>query len=282
MMLDSRIHAYDEAGRVAELSLLGRLDHSFRFVEPAAAWNGAARLSLRARPDALSPQVSEALPGEALEIVLRRPDGWAWLRTLHDGYLGFARAQGLVSEAPAKPLSITALRGHIYAEPSIKARVVGEVCLGARLAGGGGEAVSEGGRQWLPVEGGFVQAVCVQPLPDEDAAALALRFIDTPYIWGGRSAWGLDCSGLTQLVYGAFGRPLPRDADQQQAALTPVERGQRGDLAFFAGHVSLMLDGARMVHANAARMAVSVETLGEGEYGQRLKAGLLGLGRWPS
>ncbi|WP_164473387.1 C40 family peptidase [Deinococcus psychrotolerans] len=284
--LDSRIHAYDEVGRLAELSLLGRLDTSFRFVEPVAARCGAARLSLRARPDAHSPQVSEALPGEALEVIVRRPDGWAWLRTLHDGYLGFARVEGLAEQSPGAalqrpPLKITALRGHVYAQPSIKAQKVAEVCLGAELAGGSDEMVSEGGRQWLAVEGGFVQAVCAEPLSDTDSAALALRFVDTPYVWGGRSAWGLDCSGLSQLVYAAFGRGLPRDADQQQAALRPVDTAQRGDLAFFDGHVGVMLGGERMVHANATQMAVSVETLGEGEYGKRLKAGLLGFGRWP-
>ena len=104
--------------------------------------------------------------------------------------------------------------------------------------------------------------------------------LGAPYVWGGRSAWGLDCSGLTQLAYAAEGRPLPRDADLQEAALTPVTQPRRGDLAFFPGHVGLMLDGRRMVHANATHMCVSVDTLGEGEYGARLAGALSGFGRW--
>ena len=277
--LDPRIHAYDEVGRVAELSLLDRLDSSFRFVQPTLAWNGPARLSLHARPDDHSPQVTEALPGEALSVVLTRPDGWAWLRTVADGYLGFARTGTLLPQAPDNALKITALRGHIYAEPSIKAGLVGEVCLGARVASTGA-AVTEHGRGWREVEGGWLRESCLEPLPDADPAALALRFLGTPYVWGGRSGWGVDCSGLTQLVFAAFDRALPRDADMQQDALEAVEVPKRGDLAFFNGHVGLMLDGQRMVHANATRMAVSVETLGEGEYGEKLHSELLGFGRW--
>ncbi|MFC6800629.1 C40 family peptidase [Deinococcus caeni] len=81
-------------------------------------------------------------------------------------------------------------------------------------------------------------------------------------------------------MYGTFGRALPRDADQQQAALTPVQTARRGDLVFFPGHVGVMLDGRTLVHANATHMRVSVETLGEGEYGARLQADLSGFGRW--
>ena len=238
--LDPRIHAYDEPGRLAETALLGRLDHSFTFVEPAPAWTGPARLKLHARPDLMSPQVTEALPGEALEVIVQRADGWAWLRTRSDGYLGFARAEGLSHQAPADPKAVTALRGHVYAQPSIKAARVGELCLGAQV-GITGESVTEHGRRWQAVEQGWVQAVCFAPLPDPDPAALALRFLAAPYVWGGRSAWGLDCSGLAQLVFGAFGRALPRDTDQQQAALECCGRS--------ASRRPGVLSGARGHHA---------------------------------
>ncbi|WP_161882114.1 C40 family peptidase [Deinococcus alpinitundrae] len=277
--LDPRIHAYDDTGRLAETALLGRLDHSFTFIDPAPAWTGAARLGLHARPDVASPQVTEALPGEALEVVVRRADGWAWLRTRADGYLGFARAEALRAQAPTGARTVTALRGHVYAQPSIKSAVVAELCLGAQVPLTG-EVITEHGRRWQATEQGWVQAVCFAPLPDADPAALALRFVGTPYVWGGRSAWGLDCSGLAQLVFGAFRRALPRDADQQQAALGAVDFARRGDLAFFPGHVGIMLGEQQMVHANATWMGVSVETLGEGEYGRKLQGELLGFGRW--
>ncbi|MFC6667030.1 C40 family peptidase [Deinococcus radiopugnans] len=146
--------------------------------------------------------------------------------------------------------------------------------------GGRGRWAALGARGAAGRHGRLGGRACPFPLEDADPAALALRFLDTPYVWGGRSAWGLDCSGLSQLAFAAFGQFLPRDADQQQEALTVVTAPQRGDLAFFPGHVGVMLDGQRMVHANATHMRVTVETLGEGEYGQRLAAGCTGFGRW--
>jgi cell wall-associated NlpC family hydrolase len=128
----------------------------------------------------------------------------------------------------------------------------------------------------------WVQAVCFGPVPvpEGDVADFALRLLETPYVWGGRSAWGLDCSGLSQLAYAAFGRPLPRDADLQQEVLTGVKEPVRGDLAFFPGHVGIMLDERWMVHANATHMRVTVETFGEGDYGKRLQDTCTGFGRW--
>ena len=278
--LDHRVHAFDEVGRVAEVALLGRLDGSFTFIEPVLAWNGGGRFALHARPEPLSPQVSEVLPGQALEVVLRRPGGWAWLRTVSDGYLGFGRPEDLLDTAPEQVWKVTALRGHVYREPSLKSARLGEVALGALLRP---LAATPSGWQEVAWNGGsaYLANICASPLPDDGPASLALRLVGTPYVWGGRSAWGLDCSGLAQLVYGAFERPLPRDSDQQRTALPAVEQPRRGDLAFFPGHVGVMLGGREMVHANSTMMAVSVQTLGEGEYGKRLQSELLGFGRWP-
>lgn len=252
---------------------------------PVPVW-ATRRLSLRARPERAAAQVSEALPGEALEQLATEGE-WAWVRTAHDRYLGWARREGLTVTAPPRDLTVTALRAHAYAGPRVSRPVVAELCFGARLGRAPGEVVTEEGRRWCPVTlpggaGAWVQEVILSPLPPEevDPARFALRFLEVPYVWGGRSAWGLDCSGLTQLVYAAWGRPLPRDADQQEAALCRAEVPQPGDLAFFEGHVGLMLDGERMVHANATHMRVTVERLGEGAYGERLLAGLRGYGRW--
>ncbi|GAA5512197.1 dipeptidyl-peptidase 6 [Deinococcus carri] len=286
--LDPRLHAFDPLARLAEEALRGRLaGEGWRFVAPHAARAGNARVSLRARPGADAPQVTEALPGEALEVVAEREGGWAWVRTAHDGYLGWARAEALVpGDGPGGEVrQVTALRAHAFAEPGVKGRLVAELCAGARLERASGAEVTEEGRRWVPVhlpEGqeAWVQAVVLSPIAEADAAGYALRFLETPYVWGGRSAWGLDCSGLTQLAYAALGRSLPRDADQQQASLRPVTEPQRGDLAFFPGHVGVMLDGRRLVHANATHMRVTVETLGEGEYGGRLAVSVTGFGRW--
>ncbi|ALW90358.1 peptidase [Deinococcus actinosclerus] len=271
--------------KIAEDALRDHLSvPGWRFVAPTPAHAGPARLSLRARPEPDAPQVTEALPGEPLELLWENADGWAHVRTAGDRYLGWARADGVQARPWQPDLTVTARRAHAYAGPKISQPIRAELAHGARLARGAGEVVTEHHRRWVPVmlpggQDAWVQEVTLAPL-DTDLLTFALGFLDTPYVWGGRSAWGLDCSGLTQLVYGAFGRDLPRDADQQQAFLTPVNEAQPGDLAFFPGHVGLMLGGRRLLHANATHMRVTVETLGEGEYGARLQAELSGFGRW--
>ncbi|WP_034384129.1 C40 family peptidase [Deinococcus sp. YIM 77859] len=286
--LDPRLYAFDAQTRLAEAALQGRLaGEGWQFVMPRPARAGNARVSLRAAPDGAAAQVTEALPGEALEVITERPDGWAWVRTEHDRYLGWARSAALVLKgAPAgEVLRVTALRAHAFAGPQVSRPILAELCAGAVLTRAPGDEVTEAGRRWLPVRlpdetEAWVQAVIFSPAPVHDLGACALRFLETPYVWGGRSAWGLDCSGLTQLVYGMAGRALARDADQQQAQLAPVTEPRRGDLAFFPGHVGVMLSERQMVHANATQMRVTVETLGEGEYGERLARSLTGFGRW--
>lgn len=285
--LDLRVHALDDATRVAEAALRPQLEgDGWTFVTPTPALAGNARVSLRAAPSATSAQVSEALPGESLEVLWDGSDGWQRARTLHDGYLGWVRRDALAVGTSGE-LTVTALRAHAYAGPKVSQPVVAELCLGSRVTRADGDVIEEQRRRWVPVRlpdgtGAWVQEVVLAPLGSVDAAALALRFLDTPYVWGGRSAWGLDCSGLTQVVFARCGYVLPRDADQQQAALQAIESPQRGDLAFFPGHVGLMLDASRMVHANATHMRVTVETLGEGDYGRRLAASLEGYGRCTS
>ncbi len=282
---DPRTHAHHHDTQQAEESLRGQLEGSgWTFVTPRPV-SAAARLGLRAAPRADAAQVTEALPGEALERLWDDGHGWVYVRTMQDAYLGWTRLDGLTAPQGGETLTVTALRAHAFAGPKVSQPLVGELCLGARVTRAPGEVVEEGGRRWVPTvlpdgTDAWVGETILSPLADADPAALALRFLDAPYVWGGRSAWGLDCSGLSQLAYGAFGQPLPRDADQQQGALAAVTAPQRNDLAFFPGHVGVMLDDRRMVHANATHMRVTVETLGEGEYGQRLQAGCTGFGRW--
>lgn len=286
-VLDSRTDAFDEQTRQAEEVLRGRLNSNWNFVKPKPFTAGNRRLSLRARPDEQAAQVTEALPGEEMAFLWMQGD-WARVRTAHDGYLGWvkqAEIQTALKRGQVYPaLKVTALRAHAFAGPKVSQPILAELSLGAWVWRGNAEVVEQDHHRWVPVilPGGqeaWVQEVCFDPRPEKDVTALALRFLETPYVWGGRSAWGLDCSGLTQVVYAAFGKSIPRDADQQRAFLPPVQTPQAGDLAFFPGHVGLMLDARRMVHSNATGMRVTVETLGEGEYGRRLQASLSGFGR---
>ena len=98
-----------------------------------------------------------------------------------------------------------------------------------------------------------------------DWAAVAERFIGVPYLWGGKTSLGLDCSGLVQVALGACGIAAPRDSDMQENAigdtLAPGAALRRGDLVFWPGHVALMLDREIAIHANAFHMAVVAEPL---------------------
>ena len=193
-----------------------------------------------------------------------------------DGYLGWMPAAAL-GTLPEPSHRFTALRGHVYAQPAVEALRLLDLFYGAPLCV---LAEKDGWSQVALAEGeGYVHTLQLEPLtplsaPDPDAIVrFALRFLDTPYVWGGVSAWGLDCSGLVQSVYRAFGLTLPRDADQQAEygqEISPNEV-RAADLLFFPGHVAIALDKDRFVHANAQHMAVSVDSFTADVYGRKLR-----------
>lgn len=281
--LDDRVHAYNDERRTADIALHDRLEGEWTWLTPRLMWAARGRVSLRARPDALAAQVSEALLGEAVEVLEELAGGWAWVRTGHDGYLGYARLDGLSAEAPADPVTVHVPRGHLYAAPKISAVVLDELAYGAQLSKLDPEPQPGGDYLWWRVAycGGeaYLHAAATEPPEGGTTRSLAFlqRYLDVPYVWGGRSAWGIDCSGLAQLFCGV--NRLPRDADQQQVALTVADTPLAGDLAFFPGHVGIMLDWRHLLHANATHMRVTIETLGVGAYGRKLQESLTGFGR---
>ena len=195
-----------------------------KFPQARAGQIVCGRTPLFGSPSEGAETVSEVGFGEPVDVYDAQGE-FVRAAAQRDGYLGWipAAALGALSEPTHR---FTALRGHVYAGPKVEASWLLDLFYGAPLCVLG---EADGWSQVALAEGhGYVHTLQLEPRaplqrPDPEAITrLALRFLDAPYVWGGVSAWGLDCSGLVQSVYGAFGVALPRDADQQ------AECGQRG------------------------------------------------------
>ena len=205
--------------------------------------------------------MSELLPGETFAVLDVTGD-WAWGYGCHDHYVGYLPADGLASDVAPPTHVVTATAALVFAAPDIKSPLLRRAGMGARMAG----TVSD---HFLALhDGGYVHLSHLSPMQEHatDPAAVALRLLGTPYLWGGRSGLGIDCSGLVQLAFALCGVAVPRDSDQQAAIGRGVgddEPALRGDVVVFPGHVGLMIDDVRLVHANAHWMQVTVEPLAD-------------------
>ena len=252
---------------LAAQGLEGRVP-SQRFVagRPMRVKEGCA--SLKSAPAECAEQASQVLFGESF-TVYDQAGGWAWGQNGTDGYVGYVRAAALAAEVVAPSHRVAALRSYLYPGPTLKRPPLDLLSLSSPVAVAG-----EAENNYLPlVTGGWMFAGHLVPLdrPAADFVETALRFMGTPYLWGGRSSLGIDCSGLVQIALAAAGLKVPRDSDMQRSEtgvpLGPVPADgaglefRRGDIVFFPGHVGIMLDGERLVHATAYVMAVTIEPL---------------------
>ena len=213
-----------------------------------------------AAPDPGAQQVDQLLYGELFDALDRQGD-FLWGQARRDGYVGFAPADAFAPAEGSPPTHrVRHIRTYAFAEPSIKAAPSGPFSLNALLAieAEEGDFAREAGGGWfwrahLAPIGGF----------ETDPATVAERFLGAPYLWGGRDSLGLDCSGLVQQALYACGLACPRDNDQQAALGRDAPTGQpaRGDLVVWAGHIGMMLDAERLIHASGHWMAVVVEPL---------------------
>jgi len=248
---------------LAAKELAGTVDAP-RFVEGKAYEIAAAQAPVRGAPTPAAGLLTEALKGERLTIYDVSQDGWAWGQLAADGYVGYTPAAALGSPGPAATHKVSALRTFVFPGPSIKLPPTDTLSFGARLV------VARTEDQFaVTAAGGYVPSVNLAPVATNEAdfVAVAERFLGTPYLWGGKTSLGIDCSGLVQIALNACGVKCPRDSDMQEQALGSTIGGatralaqlRRGDLIFWKGHVAIVRDDATLVHASAQRMAVVYE-----------------------
>ena len=219
---------------------------------------------VRAEPSHGATLLTEALCGERVTIYETDEDGWAWGQLKTDGYVGWLPAAALLASAAAPTHKVAALRTLVFPGASIKLPPTDGLPLGAHVS-----VVREQDSFAVSAAGGYVPKRHLAPLTaaETDFVAVAERFADVPYLWGGKSSLGIDCSGLVQVALAACGVPCPRDSDMQEAAVgKPISLAglQRGDLIFWKGHVAIAMNRNSMIHANAFHMAVAAEPMAEG------------------
>jgi cell wall-associated NlpC family hydrolase len=254
---------------VAAAHLKGKVE-AVRFVSGETFRIGRGHVALRAKPSDDAAQETELLFGEMF-TVYENKNGWAWGQLAPDDYVGYVRADALVAPGETNA-RVSALMTPLLSAPDVKSPSKDMLPLNARVA------VTERQNRFAEISGGGFIAEAHLDKAASDWVAVAEKFVGVPYVWGGKTQAGLDCSGLIQTSMHAAGLKCPRDTDMQFAALGEVvaldSKLQRGDLVFWKGHVGVMLDEARLLHANAFHNEVAIELLAEAQKRIEAIAGL--------
>ncbi len=256
--LDPRLTLARADLAAAELEGLVR---AARYAQTTPMTCQAPAAAIRRAGEPAAEQMDQLLYGEVFEV-LEDAGAWVWGQARRDGYVGYVERASLAPVGQSLTHRVRALRAYAFSEASIKSRPLGLysmnglVCVWARE-----------GRFAQDAQGGWFVETQLAPIGEfeDDPASVAEAFVGAAYQWGGRESLGLDCSGLVQQALFACGLACPRDTDMQAKlgrAIT-AEDLMRGDLVFWRGHVGMMLDQTRLIHANAHHMAVVIEPLAE-------------------
>lgn len=245
--------------QVTEFCEAQELLNAVVFVAPQAAVM-ARQTFLRTFASDSAPHATEALAGDEVEILGSPVAGQVRVRMKSDRYLGFVKQEAVISAAYPATHTVTGLRAHLYAGPRVQAPIVSRVSWGTQLR------IRDTVGAWSHVilpdgQDAFIHSNLLAPgtpAGQRDVVETARRFLGVPYVWGGNTAWGLDCSGLVQLVWRMADVDLPRDADEQFAAGLRVDlaEAEPGDAICYRGHIGIYLGAGRMIHAAGSAMLV--------------------------
>jgi len=258
--LDPRLNAYRED--LADAALEGRITAE-RFAAPRLMQVIEPVISVHKQPRFDAMQITQALMGETVKLFAEE-EGWAWVQLTRDGYVGYVNANALSSSPVAPSHRVAVPSTFLYPEASLKSQPALSITLNAQVT-----VVDESGAFSRLSNGHFVFAAHLKGTDEyeTDFVAVAEWFRHVPYYWGGKSAQGLDCSGLVQLALEATGLPALRDSDMQEETLghklmaNDLDSLRRGDLVFWNGHVGIMTDDRTLLHANGHHMMVVAEPL---------------------
>lgn len=257
-LLDRRLHAFRPD--LADETLKGSVEAG-QFVcgEPARIAVPVAQL--RPAPDLARGIDTELLWGETVRV-FDRAEGFAWVQADQDGYVGYL-PEAMLGNPDDPTHRIAVPRTFLYPEPELRKPPVGALSMGSRVTVVDG-AETRGTRYFVLASGEAVIARHCLPIAEtlgDDYVAVAEKFIETPYLWGGRSGFGLDCSSLVQLALMMTGQFAPRDSDMQASIGKEITRGElrRGDLVLWKGHVGIMENAETLLHANGHTMSVARE-----------------------
>jgi cell wall-associated NlpC family hydrolase len=258
--LDPRLHPYRPD--LAAAHLRGQVEAQ-RFVDGTPYDVIEPVAGLRREPSHAARLDTEALFGERVTVYELTNEGWAWGQLEGDGYVGWLPAGALATPGPAPTHKVSALRTLAFPAADIKRPPLAGLPMGARLA-----IVRQNERFAVTASGWHLPAAHLAPLSAQrsDFVAVAEQFLGVPYLWGGKTSLGLDCSGLVQVALQAAGLACPRDSDMQEKVLgarLALDDLRRGDLVFWKGHVAIVGDGDTLIHANAYHMMVAFEPVAQ-------------------